>query len=786
MPMDAVGLKRFILLCVAGAVIAPAEEPAVALFSKKCLGCHNDKNSSSGLSLSTRTSVLAGGARGAAVVPGKPTDSIMVVALRQTGKLKMPPTGKLSDVEIDLIEKWIAAGAPGLPDIPMKTAASNHWAFKAPKRPAEPDLRQQSWVHNPIDRFILSRLEKKNVQPSPEADKITLLRRVYLDLTGLGPTPEEVDAFLADTRPDAYERTVDKLLASPHYGERWGRHWLDQARYADSDSGSRDEPRQIWKYREWVINALNQDMPFDQFVIEQLAGDLLPKATPEQITATGFQRNSLLQIEAGTDREQYRVEAVMDRVDTYGVALLGLSLGCARCHDHKFDPIRQREYYQVFSFFNNIEEFGPDLPAFGETDKDLDVAHSPELALGKPEDVAKWQALRDQILALYKERKEYKDRVNPKKDDLGLKQRTETIAALKKQLPNVERTMVMCEMPKPREAFILLGGDYQARGARVGPGVLSVLGNAPAVSGRPLNRLDLARWTANANNPLFARVAVNRMWQQYFGRGIVETENDFGTQGARPSHPELLDWLATEFIRTGWSQNAIHRLIVTSATYRQSSKVRPDLEKVDPSNILLARQSRLRLDAEIIRDAALESSGRLDGRIGGPSVFPPQPDGAMEASQVKKTWVASKGPDRYRRGMYTHFWRVTPHPALVVFDQPNAMTACTRRARTNNPLQALTLLNDEAFFELAVEMAKRVIREGPADNAGRIEYAMRLTVGRKPDNVERERLARLVSAELDGYKTHSEPAQKLGGPDVAAWTAVSRVLMNTDEFITRE
>ena len=711
----------------------------------------------------------------------------MVTAIRQTGALKMPPTGRLTDAEIGILEQWIAAGAPGLTQ-GTGAIASNHWAFQTPQRPAEPPVRQAGWARTPIDRFILARLEKEGLRPSPEADKITLLRRLHLDLTGLSPSPKEIDDFLADTRPDAYEREVDRLLASPHYGERWGRHWLDQARYADSDSGSRDEPRQIYKYREWVIQALNKDMPFDRFVVEQLAGDLLPNATPEQITATGFQRNSLLQIEAGTDREEYRVEAVLDRVDTFGTSLLGLSLGCARCHDHKFDPISQREYYQIFAFFNNIEEFGPDLPPFGET-QDLDVTHSPVLALGKPADVARWQALRDQLLALYLERMQYKERYQAKKDDLGLKQRTETIDELKKQLPKVERTLVMRERPKPRDAYILLGGDYLAHGARVVPGVLRALEPLPADvarSGRPLNRLDLARWVVDPGNPLFARVAVNRIWQQYFGLGLVETENDFGKQGAKPSHPELLDWLATEFSRGGWSQKAMHRLIVTSAVYRQSSRSRPDVEKADPRNLLLARQSRLRLDAEIIRDAALSASGLLNDRIGGPSVFPPQPDGAMAASQVKKDWKASTGPDRYRRGMYTHYWRVTPHPALVVFDQPNAMTACTRRARTDTPLQALTLLNDDAFFELAQGMAKRVIAEGPADNAGRVAYALRLAVGRKPDSVERERLAGLVAAELDEYRTHPEAAQKLGGPDLAAWTAVSRVLMNTDEFITRE
>ncbi|HTM49539.1 MAG TPA: PSD1 and planctomycete cytochrome C domain-containing protein [Bryobacteraceae bacterium] len=787
--------RRAIRVCsgaaVAGVLLLAQPRPdAVALLNHKCLGCHSGKNSSSGLSIENRDGVMTGGARGPAIIPGKPEESLMVAALRQTGSLKMPPDGKLPEAEIQVIEKWIAGGAPGLAE-PAKKAGATHWSLIAPKRPPEPAVKQAAWTRNAIDRFILARLEKEKLRPSPEADQITLLRRVSLDLTGITPSPKEVDEFLADTRPDAYERQVDRLLASPHYGERWGRHWLDQARYADSDSGSRDEPRQIYKYREWVIHSLNRDQPFDQFVIEQLAGDLLPKATPEQITATGFQRNSLLQIEAGTDREQYRVEAVMDRVDTFGTVLLGLSLGCARCHDHKFDPIRQREYYQIFSFFNNIEEFGPDLPAFGETN-DLDVAHAPVMALGKPEDVARWQALRDQLLALYIERMQYKERLGSKKekDDPGLKHRTETIEALKKQLPkDIERTLVMRERPQPREAYVLLGGDYQARGARVVPGVLGALQPLPADAARPghrLNRLDLAKWVTDPANPLFARVAVNRIWQQYFGRGLVETENDFGKQGAKPSHPELLDWLATEFVRSGFSQKAIHRLIATSAVYRQSSKTRADIEKADPRNLLLARQSRLRLDAEIIRDAALVSSGLLNDRVGGPSVFPPQPDGAMAASQVKKSWVASKGADRYRRGMYTHFWRVTPHPALVVFDQPNAMVACTRRARTDTPLQALTLLNDSAFFELAQGMAKRILESGPSGASGRIDYAMRITVCRTPDQVEKEQLARLLAAELDEYKTHPEKAQKLGGGDQAAWTALSRVLLNTDEFITRE
>ncbi len=526
-------------------------------------------------------------------------------------------------------------------------------------------------------------------------------------------------------------------------------------------------------------------MPFDRFVVEQIAGDLIPGASPDQIVATGFQRNSLLQIEAGTDREQYRVEAVSDRVDTYGTVFLGLSAGCARCHDHKFDPLAQREYYQLFAFFNNVDEYGPALPPFSETN-DLEVTHRPLLALGKPADTARYDALREQMLALYKERFDYKERAKPKGGDAGLAARNETIAALKKQLPKVELSLVMRNLPEPRETFIHLGGDFLRRGVRVFPSMPAGFHAAP-VSKDPLTRLDLAKWTVNPANPLLARVTVNRIWSHYFGRGIVETENDFGTQGAKPSHSELLDWLATEFVARGWSQKAIHRLIATSAVYRQSSAFRADAARVDPRNTLLARQNRLRFDAEIVRDAALAASGLLEPKTGGPSVFPPQPDGAMDASQVKKSWKESKGADRFRRGMYTHFWRITPHPALVVFDQPGAMMACTRRSRTTTPLQALTLLNDAAFHELARGFASRIVKEAAPD--ARIGLAFQLALARDPLASERDRLARLYSVELDDFRTRPEEAAKMAGaadPELAAWTSVARVLMNTDEFITRE
>ncbi len=734
------------------------------LLARTCFTCHNDRNRTSGLSLQSKSAIQQGGNRGPA------TDRILA-ALEHTGDLKMPPSGKLPAADIALLQRWVKAGFPGLPESAANTAPTRHWAFQKPRR--QPGT---------IDSFIAAGLAKAGLTPAPEADKTTLLRRLHLDLTGLPPTPREIDDFLQNPN---YEQTVEKLLASPHYGERWGRHWLDQVRYADSDGGSRDEPRQIWKYREYVINAFNADKPFHQFVTEQLAGDLLPNATPEQRIATGMQRNSLLQIEAGTDRELYRTEAVADRVDMFGTVFLGLATGCARCHDHKFDPFTQREYYQLFAFFNNVNEYSNDLPPFSDTN-DLEITHQPLLALGKPEEVTKYNTLRSMLLALQKERTSYlHGRQLEGAKDPALTLRNEAIANLKKQVPKLTLAMVMDELPTPRPAHILLGGDYQRPGAPVKAEVPAAFHKQALKDHK--TRLDLANWLVDPENPLLARVTVNRIWQRYFGRGIVETENDFGRMGAKPSHPELLDWLAVEFIEKGWSQKAIHRAIVNSKTYRQSSTARPDTEKKDPRNVLLSRQNRLRLEAEIIRDSALTASGLLHPAIGGPSVFPPQPDGAMDASQVKKTWKVSPGPDRYRRGLYTHYWRITPHPAMSVFDAPNAMMACTRRTRSNTPLQALTLLNGAAFHEMAQSLAKRIAAEGGDSPESRIAYGFRLTHSRPPSASESARLLRLFHTEKDDLATHPEEAAKLSpDPALAPWTALARVLINTDEFITRE
>jgi hypothetical protein len=716
------------------------------ILSDNCVQCHGpDKQKrKAGLRLDvadeTQTKPLEDGR--IPIVPKDPEKSELIARVSTTDEDDvMPPrkTGKkLTPAQIEMLRAWIVAGAP----------FAQHWSFVKPVRPAVPAVKQTSWVRNPIDNFILARLEKENIKPSPEADRATLLRRAWLDVVGLPPSPEDVKRFVS-APAENWPEVIEALLDSPHYGERWGRHWLDLARYADSNGYSIDAPRSIWKYRDWVINAYNTDMPFDEFTIEQIAGDLLPNATAEQKIATGFHRNTQINEEGGIDKEQFRIESILDRVNTTGSAFLGLTIGCAQCHDHKFDPITQRDYYGMFAFLNNAEE--------------------PEMPIGRgAEQAENFQEIRSKIA-------ETEAKIENIKQDASktneLKEANATLAKLRRSLPKVPTTMVMAERKEPRESFIFIKGDFTRHGERVGPSVVAALQPLKATTPNT-NRLDLARWLVDRENPLTARVVVNRIWQKYFGRGIVETENDFGSQGALPTHPELLDWLAVEFMDHGWSQKHIHRLILNSAAYRQSSKVREDLLNVDANNYLLARQTRLRLDAEIVRDVALKSSGLLTEKIGGPSVFPPQPDGVMNLGQSKREWKVSQGADRYRRGLYTYFWRATPHPELTVFDAPDAFSACTRRPRSNTPLQSLTLLNDGGFYEFAEAFGKRLMNEEPSDPR-RIHRGFELCLSREPLPAEQERLLKVI-----------EQLRPEG--EEQTWTTVARVLLNLDETITRE
>ncbi|MCX6954788.1 MAG: PSD1 and planctomycete cytochrome C domain-containing protein [Verrucomicrobia bacterium] len=805
----AVGALAFVATASLSAAPVDYVREVKPILSQYCYRCHGSSQQKSGMRADTAAFLLQGGDSGPSLVAGKSAESLIVKTILGThDDISRMPYKKpaLSDAQIALISAWIDQGAVApANEEPEKNV---HWAFLAPVRVDPPKVKRADWSRNPVDALVLARLDKEKIAPSPEADRTTLLRRVSLDLIGLPPTPAEVDAFVNDQSPDAYERVVTRLLASPHYGERWARTWLDVARYADSNGYSIDAPRQIWKYRDWVVSALNRDLPYDQFVIEQLGGDLLPDATVDQKVATGFNRNTQINQEGGIDPEQFRIESVMDRVSTFGTAFLGLTVGCAQCHDHKFDPIKQREYYQLFAIFNNSVNDGhgknvpggtltfrsehpadeaalAELDAMGaDLEKYLDEHSGPAMAwFGGLDQIAKNKlgaTAREAIgltwvdLSLAQKRAVY---ANFPQAEAEFRTRNQKLTMAERRAPKRVTTLVMSELKAPRPSTIFIKGDFTRPGDPVQPGTPAIL---PPVGVEKPNRLDLARWLFQPEHPLTSRVMVNRIWQQYFGHGLVETENDFGTQGTPPSHPELLDFLATEFTAQKWSMKALHRLIVTSATYRQSSRARPDLHVVDPVNKYLAHQSRLRLDAELVRDASLTASGLLVETVGGPPVYPPQPDGVMNLGQVKRAWNASTGPDRYRRGLYTFYWRATPHPAVAVFDAADGFSACTRRLRSNTPLQALTLLNDQQFYEFAGALADRILRDGGPDDAARLDYGFRLCVSRRPHAKERDRLLALLAQVRAG--TPTDPA----ATDKEAWTTVARVLLNLDETITRE
>lgn len=780
-----------------------------------CVKCHGATSQKGKLKMDTVAGALKGGEHGTSIVPGKSADSLLIHVIEGThaevSKMpyKRPP---LDSAQVTLIKQWIDEGAKAPAD--EKPSDDRHWAFIKPKRPDVPKGA------NAIDLFVKQRLAKEGLQPSPQASPETLIRRVSLDLTGLPPTPEEVTAFVSSFRlhPSSFEALVDRLLDSPHYGERWGRWWLDQARYADSNGYSIDAPRTIWPYRDWVVKALNDNMPFDQFTIEQLAGDQLPNATLDQKIATGFHRNTQVNGEGGIDPEQFRIESVVDRIGTTGTVWLGLSIACAQCHDHKFDPISHKEYYSLFAFFNSTEPDGHAglktstvtlPPVEDESAIQLDITNlrfeierylkdnpnavvAAENALTRetktklPKDAQK--ALRtpfpdrnfDQQRAVFATLVKNDKRFNSLNGQL--KDREAGIS------PKIT-TLVMQELPKPRDTHVFIKGDFTRPDALVQRGVLAVL---PPLNKPEPSRLDLAQWIVSRDNPLTARVIMNRVWQQYFGRGIVETENDFGTMGSAPTHPELLDWLAIEFMAKGWSLKAMHKAIVMSQTYRQTSsqssvlsaKSDPSTEHsalstshsqtIDPRNYLLWRQTRLRLDAEIVRDVGLAASGLLTPKLGGPPVYPPIPEGVMSLGQVKRPWPISKGADRYRRGLYTFVFRATPPPSLSVFDAPEGFSTCTRRIRSNTPLQALTLLNDTSYDEFASALGKRLQSAGKND-VPRIQHGFQLCTARTPTTDESQRLLALLHAERES-----------GSNEAMAWRVVARVLLNLDETVTRE
>ncbi len=989
------------------------------ILSDKCYVCHGPDAASRNIKLRLDSEAGAKANLGGrfAIVPGDTVKSGMVRRITAASKaVRMPPAYSgltLTDREIEILTRWINEGA----------VWQRHWSFLPPKVSALPKVKNVSWPRNPIDNFVLARLEREGLQPSPEADRIALIRRASLDLTGLPPTPEEVDAFLRDASPGAYEKLLDRLLASPRYGERMAARWLDAARYADTNGYQTDAERDMWRWRDWVIDAFNQNMPFDRFIVEQIAGDLLPDATLDQQIATGFNRNHRGNSEGGIVPEEYLVEYAADRVETTSTVFLGLTMGCARCHNHKYDPFTQRDFYQLMAYFNHIGELGRYLK-YGNTPpyikaptleqqttlrrleeaeaaaesrfagmkpailraqrqwertlpreadwslKDALVAHvplddggaagvigkaarldgkevlelgdrgefgfqdkfsvavwiQPEAAIGpivtraedktdaegwslvledgkiqvnlvkrrlddsirvetrSPVELNGWHhvlmtydgsrlaagvriyldgeaqplnVLLDSInqdfrtkeplrigggggqevryQGLVDEVRIYGRALTPKEAQAvsaarsageiaaapvenrsagesakleiafletgapapiqaAWRARNATRKARERFVESVPTVMVMEELPGPNETRILIRGLYDRPGEKVERGVPEVL--PPLPDGAPKNRLGLARWLADPSNPLTARVAVNRFWQLYFGRGIVKTVEDFGSQGDWPSHPELLDWLALEFVRSGWNVKALQKTILMSATYRQSSKVSPELLTRDPENRLLARGARLRLPAETIRDQALSVSGLLVERIGGPSVKPYQPPGIwMDLGTVD--YQPDTGSGLYRRSLYTFWKRTAPPPYMTNFDSATRESCTVRESRTNTPLQALNLMNDVSFVETSRKLAERAIREG-AGAAGRIERAFRLVMARPPSESEGRKLRGSLEFYLDHFRANRAEAEELvrqgeaprderiGAAELAAYTTVASLILNLDEAVSKE
>ncbi len=724
------------------------------LLNERCMRCHGGVRQQSGLSFLFPDEAFKPADSGLPpIVPEQPTRSELIRRItHHDANERMPPEGKpLSQNEISTLKRWIAQGAPW----------ATHWAYLKPDTTLRPPPVGSDWPRNGIDAFVLARLQAEALTPSPKADRATLLRRVSLDLTGLPPTLSEAASFLQDTTATAYETLVDTLLASPHFGEHWAALWLDLARYGDSQGYQKDRIRPtIWRYRDWVIDAFNRDMPFDQFTREQLAGDLLPNASEAQHLATAFHRNTMSNDEGGTDDEEFRVVAVIDRLNTTFEVWQGLTIGCVQCHGHPYDPFRHEDFYRLYAFFNNT----------ADADRTDD---EPTRALLSP---AQRQAL-SQIHARLE-------------DDLDAAEQ----AALTQQLAALQpaRVPVMRELPpdSSRTTHVFERGNWLVHGDAVTPDIPTVL--PPLPDDAPANRLGLAMWLVHPDNPLTARVMVNRLWASLFGLGLVETLEDFGTQGDRPSHPGLLDWLAVQFMHThAWQIKPLLKQIVMSATYRQASAVSPTLLEHDPHNRLLARGPHVRLTAEQIRDQALTVSGLLSRKRYGPSVMPPQPEGTWNVIRHTARWVVSEGEDRYRRGLYTFWRRSSPYPAMVAFDSPSREFCVSRRIATNTPLQALVTLNDAVYIEAAEALAERMHDEGGMTPTEQIRYGYRRLLFEAPDPERLNTLLAFYHDTLAQYQqAPNEVATLVQDPDArtperAALINVANVLLNLDAVIMK-
>lgn len=801
-----IGAGGVLPLAVAVATAAPTAPPSPrdpAYFTKvvrpilaeKCFSCHSERVHLSGFRLDRRAEMLQGGKHGAALDLNKPDVSLLLRAIRHEGPLKMPPAGKLGDAEISALTEWVRGGA-----VWDATGGGDDrlWALSPLRRPLVPAVRAEAWVKNPIDRFVLARLEREKLRPSPYADRQTLIRRVTLDLLGIPPTPEDVDAFLADRRPDAWERVVDRLLADPHFGERMAQHWLDLARYADSDGYHDDTTRLMWRYRDYVIQAFNKNKPFDQFTVEQLAGDLLPNATLEQQTASAFNRCGPTTSEGGAVPEEVLARYASERVNATGQVWLGLTVQCAECHDHKYDPITTRDYYQLTAFFNQV----PEQALYRGTDA------PPTLLLPTPEQQKQMDSLAAEIAALEVEAKgdviPAGSTANPQVKS-RIDARTKKIADLKASRARIEREArlrVMADVPDRRPTHILMRGDYRNKGDEVRPDAPAALGGLP--TGAPANRLALARWLTDPANPLPARVTVNRLWQMVFGSGLSRSSDDLGVRGEKPTHPELLNYLAADFVSTGWDVKRLLRNIMLSATYRQSSRVAPELRSRDPQNRLLARGPRFRLPAELIRDNALAISGLFDRdrAPGGPSVKPYQPGDLWRelsaGDDSSKSYVQDHGPDLYRRGLYTFWKRSILYPSFAVFDAPKREVCTAMRPITNTPLQAFAVLNDVTYMEAARVFAQKILTERGSDFGSRLAFAYRRALSRPPDAREHRIMLQLLERSRSTYAADPAAAKELVSAgeaprpaelsvtELAAWSCVANAILNLDETVTKE
>lgn len=801
------------------------------ILSDTCFLCHGPdaKNRKADLRLDTKSGAFAKIGKRTVLVPGHPEQSELFLRITHADKSKQMPPAKhrkqLKPAQIELIQRWIEEGAKW----------EDHWAFVPPQRPALPPVKNKVWVKNAIDYFVLEKLEQEGLSPSTPASKEKLLRRVTVDLTGLPPTLAEIDAFLADDSPQAYAKVVDRLLASPRFGEHMALAWLDAARYSDSNGYQSDATRTMWPWRDWVIQALNANMPFDQFTIEQLAGDLLPNATLSQKIATGFNRNHMLNGEGGRHAEESRVEYVVDRVETTATVWLGLTMGCGRCHNHKYDPVSQKEFYQFYAYFNNIDESGgvdkggnakPVLELASNAQKAQRDKLNAELAtlnqqlnkVAGAEAQSKWEK---ETLQLFdkdktkvpakiatllqtkadkrsdqdkKELTEYFRKTDPqaKVAQAPVDQKKKELAEFTKSILEV---MVMAERKDVRPTYLLKRGTWNDpdKSDLILPGLPAVL---PGAAKSASSRLGLAQWLVDPGNPLTARVTVNRYWYHFFGTGLVKTLEDFGSQGERPSHPKLLDWLATEFVKSGWNVKHLHKLIVMSATYQQSSTVTPDTLQKDPHNRLLARGPRQRLSSLAIRDQALALSGLLTEKVGGPPVKPYQPgDLWFDFSLGKIKYVQDKGPDLYRRSIYT-FWRRSVGPTLF-FDTPARQVCTVNLPRTNTPLHALTLMNDVTYVEAGRALAQHVMIKAGTP-AAQLALAFRTVTGRHATAQEQKVLLGVYQKTLAKYQSDPADALKLvkvgDSPrdeslpvtQLAAMTSVMNMLVNLDEVITKE